>query len=376
MGILNKLDLNKKYIITTSKENFMNNILKDPNFEGKIKKIEDFQITFYCNQKYNSPDVVCYNRFQLFKKQLFGKHIVGIITLFLIIIILFSTQYFVREIEFENSNYYSEEVYNEVLKYLNKKGPFYVLNDNISSISQELRKIFPEYAWIGLTRNSSKIIINIEKQDVPIKKPENLSITGDIVSKYDAVITDIIVSRGTVLVMKNQSVKKGDVLVSGNLKFHNDPNDLTTLVKSKGIIIGNTINLEKIKVPIKTLELKYSGKVISKNYIELFGSVIGKTPETFENYKTEKQEVFNLFNFLKITNLKYYELVEVTSEYDDIMAFEFAKTLIKKDLEVNRVSPLERIESITLVDITKENGYFIVSMIVKRYQNIGVFIQH
>ena len=81
-------------------------------------------------------------------------------------------------------------------------------------------------------------------------------------------------------------------------------------------------------------------------------------------------------NFFKITNLTYYELVEVINEYDEFTASEYAKTLIKKDLEQNRVSSLERIESINIVDVTKEDGYYIVSMIVKRYQNIGVFIQH
>ena len=129
-------------------------------------------------------------------------------------------------------------------------------------------------------------------------------------------------------------------------------------------------------MPIKTSSLEYSGKIINKKYVEFLGSLIGKTPKTFDIYKTDKQDVFNLFNFLKIINLTYYELVEVINEYDEKSASEYAKTLIKKDLEQNRVSPLERVESINIVDITLEDGYYIVSMIVKRYQNIGVFIQH
>ena len=358
------------------KNYFLTNILSDPEFEGIINKIEEEKIICYSNKKYEVPEVVYYNRYNIIKNKILSKHLIGIITFLLILIILTVSKNFIREIQFENKNYYSQEIYDEVVSHLVKKGPFYVLDDNISNISQDLRNKFPEFAWLGLTRYSSKIIINVEKQDVPIKQQEDLSITGDLIASKDAIITDIIVNRGIVIVMKNQSVKKGDVLVSGNLRYNNDPSDKTNLVKSKGIIIGNTMELEKIKVPIKTSSLEYSGKIINKKYVEFLGSLIGKTPKTFDIYKTDKQDVFNLFNFFKIINLTYYELVEVINEYDEKSASEYAKTLIKKDLEQNRVSPLERVESINIVDITLEDGYYIVSMIVKRYQNIGVFIQH
>lgn len=376
MGIFKKLRLNRKYIVTTSKDYFVNNVINDIEFEGSIKEIEHEKVTFYSNKKYDSDEVICINRYQIFSKKYLKQHFIGFITMMLVLIILFTSKYFIREIVFENDNYYSKPVYEEVLNHLEKIGPFYIIKDSVNDISSMLRKKFPEYAWIGITRISSKIIIEIDTQDVPIKHIEDLNITGDIVSTKDAVISDIIVSNGIVLVTKNQSVKKGDTLVSGNLNYYNDANSNPILVKSKGIIIGNTITLEKIKVPTKTISLEYSGLVKSKKYLELFGSIIGKTPKTFENYKTKKQEIFNLFNIIKITNLNYYELVEVITEYDEITAYDYAKTLIKSNLEVNRVSKLEKIESITLVDITKEDDYFIVSMVVKRYQNIGVFIQH
>lgn len=376
MGILKKLKLNKKYLIIVNKDYFVKNIISDPEFEGIIKEIKGDKIICYSNKKYDTEEVVYYNRYQIINRQIFSKHLIGIITFLIILMILTVSNNFIREVKFENKNYYSQAVYDEVIGHLVKKGPFYVLDDNITNISQDLRNKFPEFAWIGLTRYSSKIVINIEKHDVPIKQQEDLSITGDLVASMDAIITDIIVNRGIVVVMKNQSVKKGELLVSGNLRYNNDPNDTSNLVKSKGIIIGNTMTLEKIKVPIKTANLEYSGKLINKKYVEIFGSLVGKTPKTFEIYKTEKKEVFNLFNIFKITNLTYYELVEVINEYDEQSASEYAKTLIKKDLEQNRVSPLERVESIQIVDITMEDGYYIVSMIVKRYQNIGVFIQH
>ena len=71
--------------------------------------------------------------------------------------------------------------------------------------------------------------------------------------------------------MKNQSVKKGDVLVSGNLRYNNDPSDKTNLVKSKGIIIGK--NGEMVKRIGKNaridMEQNFGVKVNLKTWVKV-----------------------------------------------------------------------------------------------------------
>ena len=371
-----KLTLNKRYLIKTNKSYFIRKVIADNEFICKIKEINNKEVTFYSNKKILDENVECYDRYKIFSKKFFYKHFIGIITLILILIILSTSKLFIREIKFKNTNYYSEDVYQEVIKYLDKVGPFYVLNENLSTISLKLRNTFPEYAWIGITRNSSLLVIDIETQDVPIKQIEDLTITGDIVSKFDSIVTDIIVRKGVVLVMKNQSVKKGDVLISGNLKYYNDPSDKSTLVKSQGFVIGKTMELEKIKVPIKTNSTEYSGNVKTVRYFEFLGKVIGKNHVTFDNYKTEINEILNIFNIIKVTDLMYYELVEVYRENDETTAYELAEMMIKSEFEQNRVSNHEKIDSLELVNISREDNYYIVSVIVKKHQNLGVFIQH
>lgn len=371
-----KLSLNKRYLVKTSKDFFIKNIKIDKEFVASIKAVDNNNIIFYSNKKIIDEQVECLDRYKIFSKKFFIQHFIGIFTFILILIILMTSKLFIREIKFKNANNYSDELYQEVLKYLDKVGPFYILNENLSNISLKLRNSFPEYAWVGVTRYSSLLVIDIEKQDVPIKEIEDITITGDIVSKYDAIVTDIIVRQGVVLVTKNQSIKKGDTLISGNLSYFNNPNDTSDLVKSKGIIIGNTITLEKIKVPIKTKSIEYSGNVKTIRYIELFGKIIGKNHITYDNYKTDINEKINFFNIFKIADLTYYELVDVYRENDEVSSFELAKKMIKSEFEVNRVSSLEKIDSIELVNIIKENNNYIVSVIVKKHQNLGVFIQH
>ena len=71
----------------------------------------------------------------------------------------------------------------------------------------------------------------------------------------------------------------------------------------------------------------------------------------------------------------YYELVEVYRENDETTAYELAEMMIKSEFEQNRVSNHEKIDSLELVNISREDNYYIVSVIVKKYQNLGVFIQ-
>lgn len=375
MEKLKKLSLNKRYVNKTNKDYFLK-IIKDNKFDCKVKQIENDQITFLSNKMISDEKVMSLDRYKYYLKHVLLKHWSGIITIILVFIILFTSSKFIRVIEFKNPNDYRAEIYNDVLDHLVQKGPFYVLDDSLNNISQELRNNYPEYAWVGLTLNSSKIIIDLQKQEVPKKEVEDLTVTGDLVATQDAVISDIVVSRGVVMVMKNQSVKKGDLLVSGNMKILINENDHSNLVKSKGIIIGNTINLEKIKVPIETEELVYSGKIKRHKVVSLFGNMLGKNYQTFENYYTDIKVLFNLFKILEINEITYYEQVVIKKVYTRDTAINYAESKVRKEFEINRTSELEKIDNIELLEVTKEGNYYIVSLIVKKHQNIASFRQH
>ncbi len=371
MGKLKNLSLNKKYINKCSKEVFLS-YLATNQLDCKVKKIEKNEIIFLTNSKIMNEEVETYNRLKYHFKYTFLKHITGIIMISLCVIVLLISGNFIREIKFKNNSFYNELVYQDVKSHLVKKGPFYVLNDTPNNISQELRQKYPHYAWIGITVNYSDIIIDIEPQDVPEKNVVDSNKPCDLVSKYDAVITGIIVKKGVVMVMMNQSVKIGDLLVSGNLLIENSGFDKNKLVTSDGIIIGKTLNLEKIKVLKKEEFLQYTGRVKDVKVLSLFGKSIGKNPVVFDSYYTKITPLFNLFNIIKIVNISYYEQALITSVYDKEQAIDFAEKEIYYEFEQKRVSDLETIDDIKLLDIEEFDDYFEISFIVTKHVNIAV----
>lgn len=375
MERLKKLSLNKRYINRTNKKYFLKYIQAN-NVTCKIKKIEDGEVFFLTSHQINDEQVESLDRYKYHIKHTILKHLTGILTIFLCLNILLTTGNFIRVIEFTNPNDFRSEVYNDVLKHLVPKGPLYVLDDSVNNISQELRNKYPEYAWIGLTLDNSRILIDIQKQEVPKNEIEDLTYTGDLVAKTDAIISDIIVQRGVVMIEKNQSVKKGDLLVSGNMLIEIDATNQSNLVKSKGIIIGKTLSLEKIMIPINTEELVYSGKIKKVKRVSIFGNSIGKSYELFDNYYAKVETLFNLFKIIQITEITYYEQVFINKTYDETSSITYAESEVRKKFENSRTSSLEKIDNIELVQVIKDGNYFIVSLIVKKHENIVLFKQH
>lgn len=374
MEKLKKLTLSK-YLNICNKNTFLE-LINNQKIDCQVKKINNNQIIFLTNKKITIDEVESLNRIKYHLKYTFSKHLSGIISIFLSIIILFGCGSFVREISFTDNTKYNEAIYQDVKKHLIKKGPFYVLDKTANEISSELRQEYPEYAWIGIRLNYNKVLIDVEYQDVPPKIENNKKITGDLVSKYDGIIEGMVIKKGVVLVVPNQSVKKGDVLVSGNLKVELDPLDTSDLVKAEGIVIGKTLVLEKIKVPKVTSNLEYTGNVKQVKVWSIFGKMIGKNPVAYDNYYTDVSIIFNFFNILSLVKISYYEQQVVEKVYDEKSAIKYAESKIYYELEKNRSSEHERIDELKILSIDSLAEYYEISFIVAKHVNFVTFRQH
>ncbi len=371
MEKLKNLKLNKKYINKCDKQVFLDYIEKN-KIECSIKKIVEGKIIFLTNYQIKDNNIETNNRIRYHFKYTFLKHITGIISLLICVIILMFAGNFIRKISFVDNSKYHESVYQDVLNHLIKKGPFFILDDTPTNISNELRQKYSEFAWIGITRNYSEILIDIEYQDVPsVDKPINNK-PCDLISGYDAVITDIVVENGVVMVMKNQSVKKGDLLVSGNLLIENNAFDQNKLISSTGVIIGKTLILEKKQVLKKEENLEFTGRIKEYKRVVLFNKDIGKTPVAFDNYYTKITPVFNFFNIFKIVKISYYEEALISRIYDKENAIEFSTKQIYHDFEMYKTSSLEKIDNIKLIDVEEFEDYYEISYVVSKYINIAV----
>lgn len=76
----------------------------------------------------------------------------------------------------------------------------------------------PEAAWIGLDSEGVTLIVKVVEA-LPESEKTNLCATSDIVATKDGIVTAITVMRGQACVKVGDAVKKGDVLITGTVRW-------------------------------------------------------------------------------------------------------------------------------------------------------------
>lgn len=324
---LKKLKLNKyRYKITCSYKTFI-----EKQYKGYNISLNDETITFYINKlpkDINNDSIIIHDRFKNYFSKIIKTKWLFIVSMFIIIFLFVTSNLFVREIRFSNENTYSYVVYHDVKKYLKNIGPLYYINENLNDISNDLRKKYFSYEYIGIRKKGSIIYIDIE----PFFEYPNINKDNDkpcdLVSAVDGKIVGIELKNGVTLVNINQIVNKGDLLVSGNLNYHTNPNDLTSLVHASGSVIIEYAEYKKIIIPKNVkykmfeeeenpfLELVINNKVIGKNRLNLNEEVL------------VKNNVFNMIDVLKINFVRKYK----SYEYEYNISFNDAKIIAEEQI--------------------------------------------
>lgn len=353
--------INKKDLPKLSKRKVKNLNLKDEtlSFQTDEKNIREL-ITKIENIKY-------YHILKTKLKALLKKYLISIIAFFIIIILLINQNISVREIKFLNYDTYNEEVEAYLKTYLKKVGPFYYLNSDLNSINYDLKNKFYDYEWIGVDKRGAILEVKIKKQGEEDYHNFDEGVPGDFFAKKDAIIIMYYIQKGVVLVQDMQSVTKGDLLVTGNLKHHIGESDY---IRPKGIIIGETLEYQNIMVKKIEEKMVKTGKVITKNHLVLFNLKL-KDKVKYSNYEKEVETIFKLGNIIKLESNSYYEVQTVKTIYNYEEALEYAKSKIQKDFK--KSSKYEMIKFINLIAEEETNDYFLFRFIVKKHENIVEF---
>lgn len=203
-----------------------------------------------------------------------------------------------------------------------------IKNDKFLLIAKEtiLQNQKEKLEWLNIERKGMRYIINIEPK-IDKNKIEHDPYCN-IISTKDAIITRVISSKGVELKEVNDSVKKGDILIGGDIKLNEETKDQ---VCANGVVYGKTWYTINITIP-KTyttkielekkrynIEVKWNNKKYtifkprmesynqtSKKIISIFGLDLNlkKEIETKEETKTyTEEEIENNINRLVKENM-------------------------------------------------------------------------
>lgn len=358
-----------KYHNVCDKTNFNQVINNLKNIKIYHIQNDNDEVSFYSNQKIDFDGVLSTNLLYMLYKKVIIPNIIFIFGIIVMFSIIYTTPNYIRSIQYEKDsikdNVVWEYVENQVINNKNI--------DNLNELSKELSIKFSHYAFIEVYKRGSVIYINIEMEDTVNKPNLNDTIKGDFISKYDAYIEQIIIERGTVVTSLNTTVKKGDLLVSGNLIYNTNPQDKSQYVCPMGVIIGRVIDQKVYKIKKETQFLTYNGSFKKRKKYYLFNKSLNNTVYVDENSLIIENNIFNIKNILKITNEITYFKEKTAFTYDINTVKDYTESLIYYELEKNRVCEYEKIHQIKLLNIKETHEYFEVFYLVEKSVNLVYF---
>ena len=207
--------------------------------------------------------------------------------------------------------------------------------EELTKIKEKILKKYPKnIEWLEIQRVGMTYVVRVEERIITdIKKKKKAC---NLVATKDGIITSISTSKGQELLTVGDYVKKGDILVSGEIKYNEE---IKNLVCATGEVKAEVWYESNVKIPLNYKKEKYTGKKrynLSINNNKIFKSRLKK-------YKTNKKELFDLLG-AKIYLLTEKEILNENKRYNENEAINKALELTKEKINL-KLTEKERIIS-------------------------------
>lgn len=159
------------------------------------------------------------------------------ISIFVCMMILYVLSRFIWKININGNDSVTDD---SMLQFLEEKNSAYgthISKIDCTKLEEEIRSCFESIIWTSVKREGTTLTVDVQENlSVPSeqagavlpKEFQNQEQKGfDLLSLHDGTIESIYVRKGTPMVRQGDSVKKGDVLVSGALPIYDDSGTLT-----------------------------------------------------------------------------------------------------------------------------------------------------
>lgn len=362
---------NVKIKVESSSCKFINYLVNNNISYSDLQKKDCYYIfiTSYDNylkirRRYNTLIVRYYGRFFWLNfiknnKYLLISFLVCIFLMYLLCNTIFIVDINCEDVLFDKVNYVLEKY--EISKYKRVKS-----HEEINLIKENILNEISEIEWLEITRDGVKYIVDVNK------KIENSNIDesgySNIVASRDGVIKHIVVHNGEKIKEENEFVKKGEVIISGDLY---KGETLVDRVNAKGEVFAETWYLVKIEVPLSMKE-EYISKKVNHYYLDFYGkkfSLLGvyKKDGLSSEIKCVLDKAYLPFKIYKESLVEY--------KYNNIiLSYEEAISYGVKLSEENVQNTLEQYEYIISKNVLKnslKSSKMYIEVFFKVYEDIA-----
>lgn len=305
---------------------------------------------------------------------------------------------FVWQIDIDGNRKYTDALILQALAQMDVKTGCRKSEIDLPEIEEELRIMYNEITWVSASIAGTKLQIELREGDLKIsgssgggqtgnvKRVENrennpktqngeseTDLPANLVADEDAIITNLVVRRGTAAVRYGDEVKKGDVLIEGKVYIYNEDETLKKVdyLTAEGDVFGKYQELYEKHYQRKHEERSYKGK----NYRELGVAIVGKSfcLPVWENILKKQleentlSEVWSWKKQFRLTPtfylpfaLEYTEYVpyeNVVEEYTDEVLKKMAEEELQKYLNELEKKGVQIISNSVTISLDADGGH-------------------
>ena len=303
-------------------------------------------------------------------KKLINYNKILLLSIMLGIALIYTLSLFIFNIEVVHDK---EEIRNIILKELKYNG---VDINKLKKSDKELEKIKnnikekykDKIEWIEIIVSGTKYIVKVEERK--INNIENDNTPRHIISKKDAIIKKIVATSGEVVKNVDTYVKKGDIIVSGDIKLNDNTKDI---IRANAKVYGEVWYKVNITMPFNYKEEVYTSNKIT-NYSFSF---LDKNIKLKKGFKYKNEEITKIFEnkYVPISLNKIIEK-EIKIKEKKFNVDEAIKTSILKSREriEEKLSKEEYIINEIQLKVNVKNSKIELEMFYTVYEDITDYL--
>lgn len=304
--------------------------------------------------------------FRIKTKEFMSKYYLLLFGILIVFSFLYINSYRVSKISFNTFTPINNEIEEAIVKSYRKILNFNFSNLNYNEFSKSLREKYIEYPYINVYNKNNDILVDIYNYNDKYPLDSKNNVNGDIVAAKDGIIDVYYVYSGYSLAKKNMYIKKGDVIISGNIN-----NNITS---SRGLILGYTFEKQKVVIPKEENITEVSTSAQKYYEIKVLNYTLPINKQFhFNNYNKKSNKCFNLFDFFSIEEIEEYEKNDIIIKNSEETSITKGKMQITKHFEDNKVCALEKIVDLKPYDIIENTHSYEITYIIKKYESLGIF---
>ena len=184
---------------------------------------------------------------------------------------------------------------------------------NLREAEQYLVNQYSDIVWSGIKFEGTRLVVQVSEV-VPKPQVNDQNIPCNIITKRDALITYIATYKGMPLVKKGDTVRKGDVLVAGQMPLGMDePNMYFTAARAN--IKGKTTYSLQGNISMQQISKDYTDHMSKKYSLKLFNQSIPliNQKSSFKHY--DRVITTNQLRITKLFPLPFAFEIEERLEY-------------------------------------------------------------